>query len=185
MRFGLPCGAALTSAFFSCTQAQRSRRRQLPGNFISAALQPAFSITQSLVSTQVSVQPEAAGVEACTWQTPTVVVDLPSPSGVGVMPPTTTYLPFGRSPSSLSTESRTCIEFRQPVLAILGDRKQAPLGPTTADQVFLLCRSPASAGTVACVLTKIVGRHQACPLNAVRNLHWLPSLAMQATAAWY
>ena len=34
------------------------------------------------------------------WPRPTVVVVLPSPSGVGVMAVTTTYLAFGRSLSS-------------------------------------------------------------------------------------
>ena len=34
------------------------------------------------------------------WASPTVVVDLPSPSGVGVIAVTTTYLPRGRSASS-------------------------------------------------------------------------------------
>ena len=34
------------------------------------------------------------------WPRPTVVVVLPSPSGVGVIAVTTTYLAFGRSASS-------------------------------------------------------------------------------------
>ncbi len=39
------------------------------------------------------------------WPRPTVVVVLPSPSGVGVMAVTTTYLAFGRSASSSMASS--------------------------------------------------------------------------------
>src|SRR6266851_1645852 len=40
------------------------------------------------------------------WPKPTVVVVLPSPSGVGVIAETTTYLAFGRSASSSMASSR-------------------------------------------------------------------------------
>jgi hypothetical protein len=45
---------------------------------------------------------------------PTVVVLLPSPSGVGVMAVTTTYLPFGRSVSSRRIALRVTLAFVGP-----------------------------------------------------------------------
>ena len=47
------------------------------------------------------------------WQSPTVVVDLPSPRGVGVMPATTTYLPLLADTRRSRTESLTCFSVRE------------------------------------------------------------------------
>jgi hypothetical protein len=49
------------------------------------------------------------------WARPTVVVLLPSPSGVGVIAVTTTYLPFGRSVSRRRIASSVTLAFVGPV----------------------------------------------------------------------
>jgi hypothetical protein len=48
------------------------------------------------------------------WASPTVVVDLPSPSGVGVMAVTTTYLPRGFSASSRRMASKVTLALVRP-----------------------------------------------------------------------
>ena len=48
------------------------------------------------------------------WARPTVVVDLPSPSGVGVIAVTTTYLPRGRSASRRRIASSVTLAFVGP-----------------------------------------------------------------------
>ncbi len=48
------------------------------------------------------------------WANPTVVVDLPSPRGVGVMAVTTTYRPCGRSASRRVMASSVTLAFVGP-----------------------------------------------------------------------
>ncbi len=48
------------------------------------------------------------------WASPTVVVLLPSPSGVGLIAVTRTYLPRGRSASSRSIASSRIFAFFEP-----------------------------------------------------------------------
>ena len=48
------------------------------------------------------------------WASPTVVVDLPSPSGVGEIAVTSTYLPRGRSPSSRAIAASVTLAFVGP-----------------------------------------------------------------------
>jgi hypothetical protein len=48
------------------------------------------------------------------WARPTVVVVFPSPSGVGVIAVTTTYLPRGRSRSTRSTPASVTFAFVGP-----------------------------------------------------------------------
>src|SRR5262245_40497114 len=56
------------------------------------------------------------------WPSPTVVVDLPSPSGVGVIAVTTTYLPRGRSASTRRIASSVTLAFDRPYSSISSSR---------------------------------------------------------------
>src|SRR4026208_418473 len=89
------------------------------------------------------------------WASPTVVVDLPSPSGVGVMAVTTTYLPRGRSASSrVIASSRTLAlvgpESSRPPSAIPSSPARSTIGRGVTERAISrsdgkLIKSPGSA----------------------------------------
>ena len=65
------------------------------------------------------------------WASPTVVVDLPSPSGVGLIAVTSTYLPRGFSRSRRSMPARMILAFADPYGSISSSRSPSSRATST------------------------------------------------------
>lgn len=119
------------------------------------------------------------------WQSPTVVVDLPSPSGVGLMPDTSTYLPFLLSLSRSSTESFT-LALYDPCRSSSSGRMPAAAATTLMSSGVVACEISMSLGTLDIVPPVLLCLFCPCLLSSsTDDCSWLGVCLRGSNARWF